>query len=309
MPLRTVVLSLLVLAAAALVEARAGDEETVAEVNAAAAAIDAAFERQDVESIKKLMSPDHVAVTPYYDGPQDVEAQLASLPDLEFSQEIVGEVEVSLIDDDAALRTFRAKQRGRFKNRPLPTHVFVSQLMVKEDGAWVERFYQVTALGPRKEMRGRGHMRAHKTRHACRMAVGTYLTENTPKGESGKVTSRSLLSLGVAHLALFTDSGEGGETGFAPFTDGRGSWICEPGEDGGAIRIKATTLDFTSPKAGEAGIGRLDFDLAFDEKEKSVSGTATLYLLPLDGDPLDPASLKDGREFEIAGQSIGAAAR
>jgi hypothetical protein len=58
----------------------------------------------------------------------------------------------------------------------------------------------------------------------CKSLLGTYLTTNKPKGESGdRITSRSLLSLAPAHLALFTDSGEGGEAGFAPFTDGRGT--------------------------------------------------------------------------------------
>ena len=148
-------------------------------------------------------------------------------------------------------------------------------------------------------------------RHGCRLAIGTYLTKNKPKGESGDgYTSRSLLSLGFAHLALFTDSGESGEAGFAPFTDGRGSWYCQPGEDG-TIEIKATTLDFTSSKAGEpqGGIGRLDFDLAFDDANQAVAGTATLYLLPLDGDPLDASALKDGREFEITGQRVRASGR
>jgi len=301
MRIRTLFFSLAVLAASALAEARADDAETIAEVNKAAAAIDEAFEQQNIANIKKLMTPDHIAVTPYYPGPQSVDDQLASLPDLKFAQEIAGEVTVSLIGDDAALRTFKAKQRGSFRGRPLAKHVFVSQLMIKQDGAWVERFYQVTALMPHK------HGDRLKSLRGCRFAIGTYLTKNQPKGESGDdFTSRSLLSLGIGHLALFTDSGEGGETGFAPFTDGRGSWYCQPGEDG-KLRVKATTLDFTSPKAGEqaGGIGRLDFDLAFDDANKSVSGTATLYLLPLDGDPLDESARKDGREFEITGQSIG----
>ncbi|HSD92758.1 MAG TPA: nuclear transport factor 2 family protein [Methyloceanibacter sp.] len=298
--LAAIFLSLSVVAATALLEARAGDAETIAEVNEAAAALDQAFEEQNFENVKKLMSSDHVAVTPYYSGPQGVDSQIASLPDLKFEQEITGEVEVSLIGDDAALRTFKAKQRGSFKGRPIPKHVFVSQLMVKQDGAWVERFYQVTALVPRKL--------SPKQRLACRYPIGTYLTKNKPKGESGdSFTSRSLLSLGSAHLALFTDSGEGGETGFAPFTGGRGNWYCRPGDDG-KLNVKATTLDFTAPEAGgqQGGIGRLDFDLTFDIAGKTLGGTATLYLLPLGGDPLDASALKDGREFEISGQSIGA---
>lgn len=140
----------------------------------------------------------------------------------------------------------------------------------------------------------------------CKHVIGTYLTKNKPKGESGEsFTSRSLISLAAAHLILFTDSGEGGEAGFAPFTDGRGNWSCQPGGDS-TIKVTATTLDFTEPKAGsEGGIGRLDFDLAYNPDGQTLSGTATLYLIPLDGDPLAKDTLKNGRKFAITGQRLG----
>lgn len=292
-----VLLVLTIFTSTGLIAARAGDAEVIAEVNQAAEALDAAFERQDVEAVRKLMTSDHVAVTPYYSGPQDVDEQIASLPDLKYVQTIVGKVDVALVGEDAALRTFEAKLEGSFKGVPIARHVFVTQLMVRHDGAWRERFYQVTALKPSDKKHGR-----------CRSLIGTYLTENRPKGGSdGSFTSRSLLSLGRGHLILFTDSGEGGETGFAPFTDGHGSWYCKPGE-GDTLKLSGTTLDFTAPTAEDSkgGIGRLDFDLTFDSAAKTLGGTAMLYLLPLDGDPLDAGALKDGREFQITARRVGA---
>jgi hypothetical protein len=138
----------------------------------------------------------------------------------------------------------------------------------------------------------------------CKALLGTYLTTNKPKG-GDTIASRSLLSLAPAHLALFTDSGESGEAGFAPFTDGQGTWYCEPGE-GGALKLSAILLDFTAPGAGSAGgIGRLDFNLTSAPDSQALSGTATLYLIPLDGDPLDPAALKDGRAFDVSGRRVG----
>jgi ketosteroid isomerase-like protein len=291
-----IVLSLMMLVAAASTGARAGDAEIEA-INAAAAALDQAFEKQDIEAVKKLMTSDHVAVTPYYRGPQSVDDQIASLPDLDYGQAIVGEVKVELLTSDTALRTFAAKLKGSFKGRPLPRRVFVSEIWVKRDGAWAEKFYQVTSL------RHAGHKLG-----ACKGLVGTYLTKNMPNGASAdSFTSRSLISLGSAHLILFTDSGESGEAGFAPFTDGRGSWYCLPGK-GGALKISATTLDFTAPATGEpkGGIGRLDFDLTLKPGSDSLEGTATLYLIPLGDDPLDKDALKDGRQFEITGQRIRA---
>jgi hypothetical protein len=103
--------------------------------------------------------------------------------------------------------------------------------------------------------------------------------------------------------AFFTDSGEGGEAGFAPFADGRGVWRCVS-----ANNVRALTLDFTMPTASapHAEIGRLDLDLAYDAANKTIKGTGTLHLIPLGADPLIPGELGGGRQFEIVGQRIEA---
>jgi ketosteroid isomerase-like protein len=111
------VFSLMILAG--LCEARAGDAETIAAVNASSNALDQAFAARDVAAIKALMTPDHVSVTPYYDGPQSVDDQLASLSELDYGQTIVGEPSVALLSPDVALRTFIADFNGSFKGKPL----------------------------------------------------------------------------------------------------------------------------------------------------------------------------------------------
>lgn len=128
--------------------ALADDAAMTKEVNAAAAALDKAFATGDAATIKKLMTPDHVSVTPYYDGPQSTDQQIASLPELKWTETISGEVKVSALGDDAAMRNFIATLDGTFKDKPLPSQVYVTEILVKRDGAWVERFYQVTALKP-----------------------------------------------------------------------------------------------------------------------------------------------------------------
>lgn len=138
---------------------------------------------------------------------------------------------------------------------------------------------------------------------ACHDLVGTYLTKNFAKGETGgSFTSRSLIALSGSNQASFTDSGEGGEKGFGPFTDGRGSWRCIE-----ANKVHAVTLDFTTPTAEKpkAEIGRLDFDLAYDPASKTIKGTATLRLIQLGDDPLAPGE-GSGRQFEITGQRVEA---
>ena len=94
------------------------------------------------------MTPDHISVTPYYDGPQTTDDQIASLPQLKWDQKIVGDVKVSMLGDDAAMRTFTADLKGSFKGKALPAEVFATEILVKRDGKWIERFYQVTTLEP-----------------------------------------------------------------------------------------------------------------------------------------------------------------
>ncbi|MBM3543572.1 MAG: hypothetical protein FJX44_03560 [Alphaproteobacteria bacterium] len=143
-----------------------------------------------------------------------------------------------------------------------------------------------------------------EVRSACKDLLGTYLTTNTAK--NGSFTSRSLLSFGGQGLVLFADSGQSGEHGFASFTDSRGAWRCVVG-DGGKVKVKATTLDFTASADGSEGkIGRLDFDLDYLTDQKTIAGTATLFFVPLDADPFAADQLKDGLQFDISGQRVEA---
>jgi ketosteroid isomerase-like protein len=147
--LRTTALLVLVLSlAAGLPQARAGEAETIAAVNAAAAALDNAFERQSAEEIKHMMTADHIAVTPYYDAPQSVAEQIASLPELKYEQTNIGAVKVDVLGPDAAMRTFTARLEGTYKGKPIPSPAFVTAIMVRQDGQWKERFYQITAVQP-----------------------------------------------------------------------------------------------------------------------------------------------------------------
>lgn len=287
-----VAVSLLCLALEA-VPARADDAETIAAVNAAADALDKAFEEQDAKAIAALMTPDHVAVTPYYEGPQSVAAQIASLPDLKYAQENLDEPKVTLLGPGAAIRTFSAELKGTYKGRPIPSPVFITAVMVRKDGTWLEQFYQVTRIAGER-MRRRG---------ACRDLVGTYLTRNETEG--GGLTSRSLLSFDRGGLVFFSDSGEGGEPDYAPFSAGQGAWNCV--SEGDTAKARSVLLDFTFPKAGEAGarIGRLDLDLSYDSATKGIAVTGTLTLVPLDSDPLK-GEAGGGRQFKIEGTRVEA---
>ncbi len=143
-----VLLSTVVVAAMSLAPAHADDTEIIAAINASANALDDAFGARDVAAIKALMTADHVTVTPYYGAPQTVDDQIASLAELDYGETFVTEPSIVLLAEDVALRTFIADLEGSFRGTPLPARVFVNETLVKRDGRWVERFFQVTTLKP-----------------------------------------------------------------------------------------------------------------------------------------------------------------
>ena len=147
--MRKLVLSVLTFVlAAGIASVNAGEPATVAAINAASAALDDAFERQSAEDIKRMMTADHLAVTPYYETPQTAAQQIATLPELKYKQTNTGEVKVVVLGPDAGMRTFTARLDGTYKGKTIPPDVFVTSIMVREDGQWREKFYQVTALQP-----------------------------------------------------------------------------------------------------------------------------------------------------------------
>lgn len=138
----------LLLASVGPSSAQTPDAETIAAVNAASNALDDAFAARDVDKIRSLMTADHVTVTPYYNGPQSVDDQIASLPELDYGETIIGEPSVVLLASDVALRTFVADLKGSFMGKPLPARAFVNETLIRQDGKWIERFFQITALSP-----------------------------------------------------------------------------------------------------------------------------------------------------------------
>jgi cellobiose-specific phosphotransferase system component IIB len=95
-----------------------------------------------------LMTPDHVAVTPYFEGPQTIEQEIAALSELDYKETMIGDVNVVLLAPDVAMRTFVADLEGNFKGKPLPARVFVTETLVNRNGQWLERFFQSTAPQP-----------------------------------------------------------------------------------------------------------------------------------------------------------------
>ena len=107
------------------------------------------------------------------------------------------------------------------------------------------------------------------------LAGATYLTTITD-ASTGAFSSRSVITLHPDHSFAAIDSGQGGPG--VQFSSQRGAWAARP--TGGVI---ARTLDFSFPSAG---IARVDYNFATINTNQ-VSGTITLTVFPLNGNPLD----------------------
>ena len=93
----------------------------------------------------------------------------------------------------------------------------------------------------------------------------------------GNFASRGVIALHAGGTMSATDSGQGGPTFF--FSSQLGSW--KPNTSGGVV---ARTIDFDYPP--NADVARLDYTLQFTNKGTQITGTITLTIFPLTGDPL-----------------------
>jgi uncharacterized protein (TIGR02246 family) len=118
------------------------------EVKAAADALNAAFEAHDAKTIRALMTPDHLAVTPYA-GKQRVKDQIRTLPVLKYEKYSAGPMSMKVIDDNCVLVTYALELKGTYQGKPLPSQSLVASLWVKNGGKWQELLYQETPVDGR----------------------------------------------------------------------------------------------------------------------------------------------------------------
>jgi hypothetical protein len=169
------------------------------------------------------------------------------------------------------------------------------------------RIHSLVVLGTVLSISGtHGAIAADEPLSACFDAVGTYLTTNT-NPTSGKIVGRSLISLTNGGHFFLTDSNEGGEAGYAPFTEGRGAWRCLS-DEAGKLHMMATVLDMTHKTVDfpEQKIVRLDYDATYDNAGGTLNADVKLYFMPIDADPMDAANLRDPIPNQISGIRVTA---
>ena len=145
----TIIRSLALAAALAIAAASpsfADEAADIAAIEAQRTALGRAYENGEAEAIRGLMTPDQRSVTFVYDGPQTVDEQVATFKDHKVEVYDAIPATVDMLGPDAALVTTEQSYRGTYKGNPLPGRVFVSEVWVKVDGAWLQKFYQETII-------------------------------------------------------------------------------------------------------------------------------------------------------------------
>jgi hypothetical protein len=169
------------------------------------------------------------------------------------------------------------------------------------------RIHSLVVLGTVLSISGtHGAIAADEPLSACFDAVGTYLTTNI-NPINGKIVGRSLISLTNGGHFFLTDSNEGGDAGYAPFTEGRGAWRCLS-DEAGKLHMRATVLDMTHKTTDfpEQKIVRLDYDATYDEAGGMLNADVKLYFMPIDADPMDASSLNEPIPNQISGIRVTA---
>jgi len=138
-------LTLVFLSLSATAESRLSDIEAIDDV---VGRLDEAYAQKNAEPIRSLTTKDHIAILPYTSEPQTVEQAIATLPELDVKQTNITEPTVRMLGPDSAMRTLTANFEGSFKGKEFNHKGFVTSILVKKDGKWLESFYQMTNFAP-----------------------------------------------------------------------------------------------------------------------------------------------------------------
>lgn len=133
------------LTAPAFADERLADVEAIDNV---VGRLDEAFAADDAETLKALTTDEHLAILPYRPGPETVDHMIAELPKIDIKQTDLSEPTVVFLGPNSAMRTLTAKYDGSYDGSPVDSKVFITSIMSKRNGKWLESFYQVTTLAP-----------------------------------------------------------------------------------------------------------------------------------------------------------------
>jgi uncharacterized protein (TIGR02246 family) len=135
----------LLIVAAGAVAAPDETPDVARDVERAVRSIQTAFNKGDVDTLRVLMTDDHLTVLTYAHF-SNREDQLKLLSDFQFADYQIDGLRVRRLTENAAVVTYRATIRGTYGKRTVPSPVNVGEVWVKRDGRWQQASYQETPV-------------------------------------------------------------------------------------------------------------------------------------------------------------------
>jgi ketosteroid isomerase-like protein len=136
-------LQALLIGAVLVLPAAGSAADEAQDVERAVRAIQTAFNQGDVDTLKGMMTEDHVTVLSYarFSSAAD---QLKVLSQWKFSEYKVDGLKTKPVTSDVALVWYRATIKGTYKGTDVPSPVLVGEVWVKREGKWMQAAYQET---------------------------------------------------------------------------------------------------------------------------------------------------------------------
>lgn len=144
---RTLIAAAALLVLSACGSARAAEgAPTLADVQPSIDALNEAFVKADAAAIKMYMTPDHVAITPYYGGPLKLEDQIASLANMKLAKYEAGKMQLTVLEKNVIVLSYPVSMSGTYQGKEVPRKLYASSVWVLHGEKWREAYYQETAL-------------------------------------------------------------------------------------------------------------------------------------------------------------------
>ena len=119
--------------------------DTAEEVEHAVRTIQTAFNKGDVDALKRLMTEDHVTILTYARFSNTAD-QLQVLADWKFTEYKLEGLNVKALTKDVALVAYQATIKGTYKGKEVPSPVQVAEVWINRDGKWLQASYQETPV-------------------------------------------------------------------------------------------------------------------------------------------------------------------
>jgi ketosteroid isomerase-like protein len=130
-------------AAAALLAAADDKDDTARAVEKAVKALEAAIDKKDADTLKSLMTEDHLCITPEYQFYTRADL-LQALPHFNYTGRTLSDPKATIVSKDTALVTLKAAVKGTYKGKPLSATILAGETWIHRDGKWVQASYQET---------------------------------------------------------------------------------------------------------------------------------------------------------------------